>query len=89
MVARLRPDIGECIRVWEIGTVVQFADTVASNKQAAYAVFAADSSRVELFSAVYNNPILVRKGTENTWVLDAKNITLQQTPKGWILAVCK
>jgi hypothetical protein len=81
--------LGECIRVWETGTPVQYTDTTASYKKAVYAIFNADSTQVEIMSINGEHPILTQQGSEKQWVSGDKKIKLQQTEKGLILLVCQ
>ena len=81
--------LGQCIRVWETGTPVQYEDTTASYKKMVYAIFNADSTQVEIMSINGEHPILTQQGSEKQWVSGDKKINLQQTEQGLMLTICK
>ncbi|MEG2479474.1 MAG: hypothetical protein RSA50_04315 [Mucinivorans sp.] len=64
---------GDCVRLWEVGVALHpiVVDSTATATMASYAIFAIDSSRVELFSDSVHE-ILVKK--ESLWSSNSRQL---------------
>lgn len=76
---------GECVRLFEKG-VRMVAEKEPNATHAAYAVFSADSSKVEFFRPGGSTSILDRVKSENpTWRNREMDLLVNYPGKGWVM----